>query len=89
MFSFFFDTPAEEPIEVKPPPAPKASTKTIGKSSDPDDKYKIDPGYYFKHLDPNQIKNVVKNFNSELESGQKKFNNTLMVKYQNILSCEP
>ena len=25
----------------------------LAKDGDPEDKYKIDPGYYFKHLDPN------------------------------------
>jgi hypothetical protein len=49
MFSFFFDTPqVEEPVVVK-----KTISKTPGKMNDPDEKYKIDPGYYFKHLDPN------------------------------------
>ena len=90
MFRFFFDTPAEEPVEVKPPPVAKQQGKaSSGSSVDPDEKYKIDPGYYFKHLDPNQIKNVVTNFNQELETGQKKFKDTLMIKYQNILHCEP
>ena len=71
MFSYFFDTPAE-PEEKPKLPAPKAPNKTstvTSNSQDPEDKYKIDPGYYFKHLDPNQIKNVVINFNQELETG--------------------
>ena len=51
MFSFFFDTPPAE----QEPTAPKlktatATVKTL--AADPLEKYKIDPGYYFKHLDP-------------------------------------
>jgi hypothetical protein len=66
MFSYFFDTPAE-PDEKPRTTATKPSPSST--SQDPEDKYKIDPGYYFKHLDPNQIKNVVTNFNQEVETG--------------------
>ena len=62
MFSYFFDTPAEEE-KPKPPPPKQTAPQASSNSQDPEDKYKIDPGYYFKHLDPNQIKNVVTNFN--------------------------
>lgn len=53
-----------------------------------EDQYKIDPGYYFKSLDPPQIQNMLTNFTTELDQGTKKFKDTLLVKYENILSCQ-
>ena len=91
MFSYFFDT-TPEPEEVpSPPPSRFAKVNKnalSGAENKESEKYKIDPGYYFKHLEPKQIENVVTNFNQEIQTSQKKFKDTLMVKYQNVLQCE-
>ena len=39
---------------------------------------KIDAGYYFKNIEPNQVQNVVKNFYQELAEGRKRFKDILM-----------
>ena len=35
---------------------------SLGKIEKEGDKYKIDPSYYFKHLEPKQIDTVLSNF---------------------------
>ena len=75
MFSYFFDTTPEPEEAPQPPPSRFAKVnKTVATNingtaeQSETDKYKIDPGYYFKHLDPKQIENVLTNFNSEIQT---------------------
>ena len=39
---------------------------------------KIDAGYYFRNIDPQQVQNVIKNFYQELADGRKRFKEILL-----------
>ena len=39
---------------------------------------KIDAGYYFRNIEPQQVANVVKNFYQELADGRKRFKEILL-----------
>jgi hypothetical protein len=76
MFSFFFDSGTLEQTD-KPQissqsrviPQTESCKKERGAGPAPE-KYEIDAGYYFKHLDPAQIQNVLTNFETEMSGGQ-------------------